>query len=141
MAVHLLKMAVGAADVDDVAGFQRRKLQTVAGRTVVCTQTRHMPRRRDEVLDGGSIYWIIKGAIRVRQRVLDLVEARDDEGRPCCRLVLDPALAATEPMPRRPMQGWRYLAVADAPADLANDATGDALPAQLIGELRALGLW
>ena len=141
MTIHLLKMAVGAATPEDVAHFQRRRHQSVAGRMVVCAHTRHMPRRRDEVLEGGSIYWIIKGAIRVRQRVLDLVESRDEEGRPCCRLVLDPALAATEPMPRRPMQGWRYLAAADAPPDLEDDGTADGLPPRLVDELRALGLW
>ena len=77
-----------------------------------------MPTRKEEVLDGGSLYWIIRRFIRVRQRIIGLEAVVGDDGIPRCDLILDPELIRTEPQPRRPHQGWRYLNPADAPKDL-----------------------
>lgn len=140
MPLHLIKMSVGATEVDDIRRWQRERLTSRGGRAVVPGYTRRMPRRREEILDGGSIYWIFKGAVRCRQRVLDLVEQTDDEGLAFCRMILDPTLVETDLQPRRPMQGWRYLTAADAPPDLDGIAAGNALPPHLAQELRALGL-
>jgi hypothetical protein len=98
-----------------------------------------VPKRADELLDGGSIYWVIKGEIQVRQRLIEIRPFTDDEGIKRCALVLDPDLVETECMPRGPFQGWRYFPAKDAPPDLA---AGDAqdLPPALRKELRALGL-
>jgi hypothetical protein len=139
--VHLLKVAVGIADLAALEAVQRRRTHQRDGRRVVFGYTRRMPVRRAEVIDGGSIYWIIRQHIRVRQRVLDLVETIDEaDGRSFCRMILDPQLVAVEPVPRQPIQGWRYFAAADAPPDAATVAEAGDLPPHLRHELRALGL-
>lgn len=138
MTLHLLKLSVGTEDVDSLERWQaeRRRRQ---GR--VWHGTRMRPTRRDAVLDGGSIYWVIRGLIQCRQRLLDLEDAVDEAGRPFVRLLLDPALVRVEPRPQRPFQGWRYLPVERAPRDLGTAGSdGDALPPALWAELRDLGL-
>ena len=111
------------------------------GRPAVAGWTRRKPRRPDEVLDGGSIYWVIKGSVRCRQRVLDFQDAVDADGKPFCRLVFDPELVPVFPVARKPFQGWRYLEPSLAPGDLTggDPLTGE-LPPHLLAELRALGL-
>ena len=97
-------------------------------------------KRAEELLDGGSLYWIIKGQIRVRQHVVGLEDRVKEDGKPACGLVLDPKLVLTEFRAMRPMQGWRYLEVKDALRDLRKgDQLGD-MPPKLIAELRALGI-
>lgn len=140
MPIHLLKTAVGVTDPDHLRQRQAQRLATVAGRTVVLGYTRRKPRLEPELLAGGSIYWIIKGVIPVRQPLLGFADAVDGEGLPYCQIHLDPGLVATVPMPRRAIQGWRYLAPDDAPADRGPGGGGDDLPPELVRELRALGL-
>ena len=140
MPLHLIKMSVGSTEIDDIRRWQAGRLTSRGGQAVVPGFTRRMPRRRDEILDGGSIYWIFKGVVQVRQRVLDLVESTDDEGLSFCRMIFDPTLVETEHHPHRPMQGWRYLKPADAPPDLEASIGSEALPPHLVRELRALGL-
>ena len=104
-------------------------------------QTRNQPRRRDEIVDGGSIYWVIAGTMLARQRILDIVPDGWDDGSPCAGLVLDPALVQVEGRPVKAFQGWRYLEAPDAPADLdLRDLHKDAMPPALRNELRALCL-
>jgi hypothetical protein len=138
MTLHLIKMSVGTEDLDDLIEHRRRRRER-EGDGPCRVYTRHMPRRREEVLDGGSIFWVIKGLVRARQRVLGLLRGRDPEGRACCVLELDHALVATEPQPHRPFQGWRYLDPAAAPSD-RSAGTGDERPPRLLRELRELGL-
>lgn len=143
MTLNLVKLAVGIDDVDHLARVQQRRRVESArsgGEERLWHVTRNAPRRADELLDGGSIYWVIKGRIRVRQRLLAIETDIDDEGRRFCRLILDPALVETEPVVHRAIQGWRYLSEAEAPADQRNDAAGPDLPAGLAEELRDLGL-
>ena len=103
--------------------------------------TRNTPRRASAIVDGGSIYWIIKGCIRARQRIVGIDRTTNSEGKPRCAFILDPVLFTTVPAPHRPMQGWRYLEHAQAPADRGVDVTGeDALPIEMADELRSLGL-
>jgi len=101
-----------------------------------------MPKKRDEVLDGGSLYWVIKGVIQLRQRITDLREEMNAEGRSMCGIVFDPVLVPTRPQARRPFQGWRYLTAADAPPDLPQAERGaiEAMPAEMRAELAALAL-
>jgi len=143
MTVHLLKLAVGVSDVDHMRRLQAGRRHDVAGRAVVFGYTRRKPRRVEEVCNGGSIYWVVKGFIQVRQRILALVDDVDSEGQVFCRLHYDPALVLTDSRPHRPMQGWRYLSPADAPADLehADEAGhGDRLPPEMLRELKTLGV-
>lgn len=143
MTVHLIKLSVGVESVAHLATIQERRLRDARRSGLgdrLWHQTRHMPRRAEELLDGGSIYWVIKGAIRARQPVRELEPVTDEEGTRRCRLILVPGLTETIAWPRRPFQGWRYLEPADAPPDIA-DAGGDAeMPPEMAAELRALGL-
>jgi len=139
MPVHLLKICVGIEDIDHLARAQKQRIRDT-GRLVHVT--RSMPRRAAEVLDGGSLYWIIRGFIQVRQRIIGLHRATNSRGLSCCEIERDPELVRTVPQPRRPHQGWRYLDPADAPADLADaDRAGfEKLPPAMLAELRELGL-
>ena len=144
MTVHLVKMAVGIESVDHLTEVQADRLRrALEANADGCLQhlTRNTPRRAEEVLDGGSIYWIVKGYIRVRQRITGFGEAVGRSGRPRCALILDPSLVRTELVPHKPMQGWRYMEDAAAPEDLTEtSAVETALPDDLAAELRALGL-
>lgn len=144
MTVHLVKLCVGVDSIHDLKVWQTERLKSLrkAGKTPeLCHRTRHTPRRRDEVLDGGSLYWAIKGFVVVRQRVLDLRPDRKDDGTACCGIVLDPDLVATRAQSRRAFQGWRYLDVAAAPRDLRMiEEVDNALPKAMRENLRELRL-
>jgi hypothetical protein len=136
--LHLLKMAVGIGDIDELRRFRAARLKE---RGTSWVYTRNRPRRTEEVLAGGSIYWVIRGQIRVRQRVTGFRSARDENGRAYCLIDVDPALVATALRPWRPFQGWRYLTPADAPPDVPAGPGGiAAMPERMLAELRALGL-
>lgn len=138
MALHLIKLAVGIEDVAQLRKLQKERRRE-RGRSVF--YTRHMPRRREEILDGGSIYWVIKGYIRVRQRILGFIPVSEDDGERYCLVRYDPKLVETMWQPRRAFQGWRYLLPKDAPADRpAQAGKEDKLPDAMAEELRALGL-
>lgn len=136
-------MAVGIEDAGHLAEVQDRRLAeaAAAGRAGrLFHVTRNVPRRAAELLDGGSIYWIIRGRIRVRQRLLDIESDSDSDGRRFCRLVLDPARVETEAWPHRPIQGWRYLTADSAPPDSIRAEGEDNLPPDMAEALRDLGL-
>lgn len=138
--LHMMKLAVGIRDIADLREAQAERART---RPPLRHLTRNFPRRAAEIIDGGSLYWVIGGAMVVRQRILDIVADHWDDGTACAGLVLDADLVAVAGRPTRPFQGWRYLPAADAPPDLA--AAGqprgvDALPPALARELRTLGL-
>jgi hypothetical protein len=140
MPLHLIKLCVGAESIADLDEWIRETFGH--GRDRATEQfhvTRMVPTRRDELLDGGSLYWVIRGNLQVRQRLLDIRPFVDKDGVGRCRLKLEPKLVPTEWQPRRAFQGWRYLPAADAPADLAPQRSGD-LPSKLRAELAALGL-
>ena len=98
------------------------------------------PTRRDEVLDGGSLYWVMKGFIRCRQRLLDIEPFVDLEGIKRCKLVLDPEIILTQRRERRPFQGWRYFEGKDAPKDAKTGEADDEMHDEMRAELEALGL-
>jgi hypothetical protein len=99
-----------------------------------------MPKRGEELLEGGSLYWVIKGNVQCRQRFLDLRPFTDADGIGRCDLVLEPVLHPTNWQPRRAFQGWRYLTSKDAPADLGVGQGPTALPPELRSQLAGLGL-
>jgi hypothetical protein len=145
MAIHLIKLCVGAESIDDLAQWQKARLdeQRKAGETPRLWHiTRMAPKRQHEVLDGGSLYWVIKGVIQVRQRIVGFGEGTKADGRPCCRVFLDTRLVPTAPTPRRAFQGWRYLEPREAPPDLDRKrARGlDQLPPEMRRQLGELGL-
>jgi hypothetical protein len=130
--LHLIKLCVGCDSIEDLAQWQRK-------RSPLEHWTRNQPKRAEEILTGGSLYWVIKGQVRVRQRILGL-ERREDEEGVWCAIVLGRRLTRVRPAARRPFQGWRYLEADDAPADLAKGEKAEELPEKLAAELRALGL-
>lgn len=138
--VNLLKLCVGADRVEDLIAWQDAHRQGWAGGRPVHV-TRMWPKRADEVLAGGSLYWVFKGAILARQRIVGLEERVGGDGIARCALVLDPAVIRTEAAARRPFQGWRYLPPAEAPPDLARSrAREEVLPDALARALAEIGL-
>ena len=142
LSLHIIKLCVGVDSVDDLRSWQTERLATLKKRGAkleLMHTTRMVPKRRDEVLDGGSLYWVIKGFVSVRQILTDIRPFVDKEGVPRCHLVYDKALVAVSPRPRRAFQGWRYLDPKDAPPDLGKGASGE-MPDTLRRELAELGL-
>ncbi len=138
MTVHLKKLSVGSASLASLREWQAARL--AAGMELIHL-TRNTPRRAREVLDGGSIFWVIKGVMCARQPITELRAMQRADGRPACGIVLAPSLIAVEPLQVRIFQGWRYLESKDAPADTpARASTSDAMPIEMEAELRELGL-
>ncbi|MCC6306039.1 MAG: DUF1489 domain-containing protein [Rhodobacteraceae bacterium] len=138
--IHLVKLCVGAESVEDLARWQEsQRPRWPEGRALHLT--RMWPKRQGELLAGGSLYWVIKGLVLCRQRLLGLEERRGADGIRRCALLLDPAILRTEPVPRAAFQGWRYLAPGDAPRDLlAGRPREEALPPRLAAALAEIGL-
>jgi len=138
---HLIKLSVGTETVDDLAAWQATAQQRWPD-----GQPRHVtrmwPKREAEIVNGGSIYWVIKGFIQARQRVLRLDEVTGQDGIRRCAIVLDRDLIRVEATPKRPFQGWRYLKPQDAPRDLsAERAAEDRLPPELQSALADIGVF
>jgi len=144
MALHLIKLCVGADSIADLEHWIGERLAAMASRGEAqrpCHVTRMAPKRVAELLDGGSLYWVIKGQIAARQTLEGLETFVDKEGIGRCRLWLAANVVPVAPRPMRPFQGWRYLAQADAPPDLAGGSSGIAqMPEQLRRTLSGLGL-
>ncbi|SEO37918.1 hypothetical protein SAMN04490248_104173 [Salinihabitans flavidus] len=138
--VNLIKLSVGTESVDGlIAWHATRRPQTSDG--LPRHITRMWPKREAELLGGGSIYWVIRGAIRCRQRILRLDEVIGEDGIRRCAIVLDPTMIRTQTALRRPFQGWRYLPASDSPADLtAARESDDALPDDLATALAEIGV-
>src|SRR6266581_2376785 len=142
MPLHLIKLCVGCDSVKDLEDWIREKRRKTRGKkTEHIHTTRMVPKRADELTDGGSLYWVIRGEIMCRQRILAVRPFVDKEGVGRCHLVLQPKLVLVEPRPWRAFQGWRYLAAKDAPRDLDRAAPGAKnMPEALRRELSELGL-
>jgi hypothetical protein len=144
MALNLIKLCVGADSIDDLKEWvtERSLLAIAAGQEPHSSHvTRMSPKRMTDLLEGGSLYWVIKGQVAARQKLLDIVEFVDTDGISRCRLMLGPEVIETMPQPKRPFQGWRYYEAKDAPRDLyeAGQSEQD-MPADLKRELAELGL-
>ena len=144
MALNLIKLCVGAASVRDLEDWIKEKLRDKRKRREKpehIHRTRMVPKRADELKDGGSLYWVIRGEILCRQCIRDIRPFRDKDGIGRCGVVLEPKVVLVEPRPFRAFQGWRYLDVKDAPRDLGKVAPGSAaMPEKMRRELRELGL-
>ncbi len=144
MTLHMVKLCVGCDSVAELTewiavGRAERKRRGLRDEHI--HRTRMMPKRVDDIVDGGSMFWVIKGDIKVREAILDLRAVKDESGIGHCDIVLSGELVPVEPRRLRPFQGWRYLPVADAPRDLASFGSGmRTLPPDLARELAVLGL-
>ena len=144
MPLHLLKLCVGCDSVEDLEEWIAFRLEERrrAGEPVEHFHTTRMvPTRQAELVDGGSLYWVIKGSVQCRQRLTEIRPFVDGEGISRCHLMLDPVVVRTNWQPRRPFQGWRYLKPEEAPADIGSSQS-DVLemPPKLRRELAELGL-
>jgi len=140
MTVHLVKLCVGVESIQELVDWQTARLKERKKRKlppVLMHVTRQMPKRAAELIDGGSLYWVIKGAIAARQRILELKPVTKN-GVPHCGIVYDPELIATVRRAHRPFQGWRYLNAKEAPPDARGLKKN--LPEALAIELADLGL-
>jgi len=144
MPLHLIKLCVGCDSVADLEDWIKQKLREKKRRGQKLEHmhtTRMVPKRADELIDGGSLYWVIRGQITCRERILDIQPFTDKDGIGRCRVVLDGKVVLVEPRPRSAFQGWRYLEAKEAPRDLSRVAPGAAkMPEQMRRELRELGL-
>ncbi len=145
MSVHIVKLCVGVDDVEDLARWQAQRLEASkreTGRPVLFHATRMVPKRKPQLLDGGSIYWVIRRLIQVRQRIIGFEDGQKADGTNCCLILLDPELVPVRPTPRRAFQGWRYLEPADAPPDMVARSGDDLkdMPAAMRRELAELCL-
>lgn len=144
MTLHLQKLCVGCESPEDLRRWIDERMADRRRRGAPLEQvhtTRMTPKRADELLDGGSLYWVIKGVILVRQPLTALRATKGADGIDRCELVLTPQLVPVRPTPRRAFQGWRYLAMHEAPPDVAEDERkAPGLPAHLVAELVTLGL-
>jgi len=143
MALHLIKLCVGADSIENLREWvsQRSLTAMAAGLEPHSVHTTRMiPKRMEELLDGGSLYWVIKGQVQARQKLLDIRSFTGGDGITRCDLVLGPEVIETSPAPKRPFQGWRYLKDEEAPRDLGGSGIADDMPSDLRRELAELGL-
>ena len=144
MSLHLIKLCVGCDSVADLEDWIKQKLKEKKRRGQKAEHihtTRMVPKRAAELTQGGSLFWVIRGQITCRERILAIRPFTDKDGIGRCRVVLDGKLVLVEPRARSAFQGWRYLEATEAPRDLARAAPGAAkMPEQMRRELRELGL-
>lgn len=139
--LHLLKLCVGCDSIGDLEAWIARKTKARKGKAGEHVHvTRMVPKRADALLQGGSLYWVIRGMIACRQRLQAIRPFLDRDGVRRCGLVLSPAVVAVEPRPMRAFQGWRYLAATHAPPDIEAGKGLHDLPEELRRDLRELGL-
>lgn len=138
--IHLIKLSVGTETVDGLESWQNSRAARTKGGSP-CHVTRMWPKRESELLAGGSIYWVIKGVVQARQRILRLEEHDHGDGVRRCALIFDPALIRVQPITKAPFQGWRYLKPQDAPPDLPQHrAREESLPPKLSAALAEIGV-
>ena len=135
--LHLIKLCVGVGEISELAEWQKLRLKQ---NKRVFHVTRMIPRRSAEIVGSGSLYWVIKAKVAVRQRIFEIEPFTDEDGINRCRLIFDPKLVPVRPVPRRAFQGWRYLKDEDAPPDLSGSDVDAGLPAKMRNELVELGL-
>lgn len=141
--IHMIKLCVGVATLEELEGYRSERAHWWGadyGEDVHVHRTRTRPRRAEEIEGVGSIYWVISGVIRCRQRILRLAEATDDQGLACCDIIMAPDLIRVAPRPKRPFQGWRYLEARDAPRDLGAGGFAEEGAPEIAEELMRLGL-
>jgi len=145
MSLHLIKLAVGCESVKDLKDWIAERIAVAKKKGLPQHHvhiTRMVPKRADEILAGGSLYWVIRGEIAAREKIIGIEPFRDKEGIGRCRIVMQPKVISVSPRPMRPFQGWRYLTEDAVPPDLSKAAAGTvaAMPEEMRRELRNLGL-
>ena len=135
--LHMMKLCVGVSDPAELRAWQAQRMRTDPKLRHL---TRHMPRRAEEIVGQGSLFWVIGGTMLLRQTLIAIEPATRGDGSACAALVLDPALVAVQGRPVKAFQGWRYLRAEDAPEDLAAGSVEADMPHALAQRLRELCL-
>jgi hypothetical protein len=141
--MHMIKLCVGVATLEELESYRGERAHWWGldyGEEVHVHRTRTKPKRAEEIVASGSIYWVLSGVVRCRQRVLRLADATDGEGRACCDIIMAPDLVRVAPRPKRPFQGWRYLDPREAPPDLAPGGFAEEGSLKIAEELALMGL-
>ena len=144
MTLHLQKLSVGSESIQTLQDWQtlvaaRREQQGLSAYHEHVT--RMSPKRKEELLDGGSIYWVIKGMIQCRNEIVGLEVTQTPDGRKACSILMTPTLIPVIPVPKRAFQGWRYLKPEDAPIDLEGASGAENLPPHIRAQLVDIGAW
>ena len=145
MPLHLIKLAVGCDSVKELKSWVAQRMQAAKQKGLPRHHihiTRMTPKRVDELLSGGSLYWVVRGEVAAREKIIAVEPFRDRDGIGRCRLVMQPKVIAVSPRPMRPFQGWRYFTEDAAPPDLGKAAAASlaTMPEPMRRELRDLGL-
>ena len=144
MAIHLQKLSVGSESITTLQDWQKMvvRRRTQKGLSPHHQHvTRMFPKQKEALLEGGSIYWVIKGLIQCRNEIVALEKTQTNDGRKACAIIMEPKLIPVVPTPKRPFQGWRYLKAGDVPADLSELGGANDLPPELRAKLAELGAW
>lgn len=137
MALNILKLCVGVSEIEELESWVK---DCKSGRDTLDHVTRMFPKRKDEILPGGSLYWVLRGMILCRQPIAALEPVTGADGIERCRIVFKPHIIPVRPVPKRAFQGWRYLDESDAPPDLPKSLKVEGMPEKLRRELAELGL-
>lgn len=137
MALHLIKLCVGVSEVSELKQWVKESRK---GLESLDHTTRMFPKRGQEILNGGSLYWVIRGMILCRQPIADLVAVKGKDGISRCRIDFKAKIIPVWPTPRRAFQGWRYLSAEDAPKDLSKNSIANEMHEEMRRELSELGL-
>jgi hypothetical protein len=145
MPLHLIKLAVGCDSIKELKGWVAERMKVAKAKGLPQRHihvTRMTPKRVEDILAGGSLYWVIRGEVAAREKIVAIEPFRDKDGIGRCRIVMQPKVIAVSPRPMRPFQGWRYLKEGDAPPDLTRTSAKGlaAMPEPMRRELRELGL-
>ena len=144
MTIHLQKLSVGSESIQTLQAWQKLVVNRRVQQGLSAHHehvTRMTPKRKEELLDGGSIYWVIKGQIQCRNEIVDLEVTQTSDGRKACAIIMSPTLIPVIPVPKRAFQGWRYLKPEDVPIDLIGTSGANDLPAHIRAQLVDIGAW
>lgn len=142
MAIHMIKLVVGVQDMEHFQEVQQRNTIDYNGGRAVPVHTRHKPKRDSDLVEGGSLYRVIKNRIQCRQKIIGFETIQHEEKGKMCLIMCDPEIIQTVSTPKKPFQGWRYLEPAAAPRDVGvyDAANDEPIPPELEDALRESGL-
>ena len=143
--VNIVKLAVGIQSVEELALIQRQFLNQpgIHANGGFYHSTKLMPKKHEAIVKSGSLYWVIKGVICARQKILSITKQEDADGIKRCKIFLDNSIIKTAPVRKKPFQGWRYLKKNRTPADITDPVTttfDDDIPLKVQQQLLEVGL-
>ena len=144
MYANFLRTGVGVESIEHLYEIQHGHRQIkFNGENHAYLFTRRTPTRANDLINGGSVYWIIKRQICARQTIADIQTLKDEDDKPFCHVIMNQQIYLTQPVAHKHIQGWRYLSPEKAPKDIGlftpNNRPDD-IPPELAAELAEAGL-